>query len=434
MSLVKSYGDLVQEQIEQYRDTEVMHDLPAVFHRWSADHVQPGLQAVFGVADINGFYVEAFVASAAGVAAPVFLSLGCGDGAVEIGVAQSLLARGIGQFRFVCYDLSDILLARFRDAVPAELADRFELVTGDLNAQAFEAGFDTIMANHSLHHMVDLEGIFRAAYQALKPGGVFVAGDMIGRNGHMRWPEARLFVDFFWPFLTEPQRNNVQLRRHEAAFMDHDCSTEGFEGIRAQDVLPEILRQGFHPWKFFGFGGFVDVFTDRCFGPNLDVANPNDVFLAQRIGVLNEVLLDAGLIKQTMMLAYFTKQPREAAFFRARTAQAAVRQADRDPEWLQGALDALGRNANDPGFAFRGASLQPAPAPIHLPAEPAAGRNPEATRARGEAAAALAQAQADLARAQATIVDQADRIRAMETSSSWMLTAPMRLLARKLRR
>ncbi len=273
------------------------------------------------------------------------------------------------QFRFVCFDLSDTLLARFKAALPADLASHFQLVAGDLNAQQFDEQFDAVMANHSLHHIVDLEGVFRIVYANLAPNGIFVTNDMIGRNGHMRWPEARLFVDFFWPFLKQSQRNNILMRRCESRYIDHDCSTSGFEGIRAQDILPLILEQGFHPWKFLSFGGMVDIFVDRCFGPNFNLDNPDDAFLASRISFLNEVLLDAGLVKPTMMLAYFTKTEMGGIHFRGRSAEATVRATTTEPTWLAAALEDFSRRPDDPEFVFPGACLRAAddlraPSPI----------------------------------------------------------------------
>lgn len=438
--MAKSYEDQLQEQIEQYRDTEDMHDLPAAFHLWSRDYVLPGLVKVFGVSDFNQFYVEAFVTAAKhNPNAPIFLSLGCGDGAVEIGIARTLLEQGVTRFRFVCYDLSDILLSRFRAALPPELTGHFELLAGDLNAQAFDMRFDAIMANHSLHHMVDLEGIFRTAFDCLTDDGIFVTSDMIGRNGHMRWPEARLFVDFFWPFMSERQRNNTLLHRTEPQFIDHDCSSEGFEGIRSQDVLPLILAQGFKPSRFLGFGGMIDVFVDRCFGPNFDVNNDDDAFLLRRIAFLNDVLLDAGLIKPTMMLAYFVKQPVEEVCFRNRSARSAVRQASSDPPWLADAVADYARHPIDPHFAFKSQPL--APQRRELPR--AVGRS-ELDTARADAAnartamndviAALRHAQDEAAAAQARVMQQAVRIQGLESSTSWQLTAPLRGLARRLRR
>jgi SAM-dependent methyltransferase len=407
--LDKSYDDQVREQIEQYRDTKTMHDLPPAFHLWSGAHVAPGLREVFGVDDVAQFYAEAFTAAAAGApGAPRFLSLGCGDGGVEIGVARALIDRGITEFTFVCCDLSEILLGRFRAAIPEAMGPLFHLVAGDLNSTTFDALFDGIMANHSLHHILDLEGVYATAWSTLADHGVFATADMIGRNGHLRWPEARAFVQFLWPFLTRRQRGNVLLRRQEDRFIDHDCSGEGFEGIRAQEVLPLLLAQGFQPWKFFGFGGIVDVFVDRCFGPHFDVNDPDDAFLIRRIGWLNDVLLDTGALKPTMMFAWFTKQPGETTHYRRRTAMAAVRSSEADPPWLAGALADFALHPDDPAYEFR------APAP---PVDPAAS---EAQRA------ALHQAQADAATAR-------DHLRALEKSTSWRITAPVRTLARLLR-
>jgi hypothetical protein len=47
----------------------------------------------------------------------------------------------------------------------------------------------------------------------------------------------------------------------------------------------------------------IDVFVDSCFGHNFDPSNADDAFLVRRIVFLNEVLLDAGLVRPTMMLA-----------------------------------------------------------------------------------------------------------------------------------
>ena len=442
--MTKSYEDQLQEQIEQYRDTENMHDLPAVFHRWSSDYVVPGLNTVFGVDGINLFYVEAFITAAEhNSSMPVFLSLGCGDGSVEIGIARVLLERGLTQFRFICYDLSDILLSRFRAALPTELTEQFELVAGDLNGQAFDTRFDAIMANHSLHHMVELEGIFRTVYDNLADRGIFVTGDMIGRNGHMRWPEARLFVDFFWPFMSHRQRYNMLLRRSEPRFIDHDCSDTGFdtpfEGVRSQDVLPLILAQGFKAWRFLGFGGMIDVFVDRCFGPNFDINNADNAFLAHRMGFLNEILLDAGLVKPTMMLAYFVKYPVEEVCYRNRSAQAAVRDATSEPAWLAAALDDFARNPVDPEYVFKS---QVPPTDRAEPTTQIDDAALDKSRAHtapgyamlGETIAALRHAQNEAAAAQARLARQTRRIQEMENSRSWQLTAPLRMLARMIRR
>ena len=81
----------------------------------------------------------------------------------------------------------------------------------------------------------------------------------------MRWPEALFQVNELWRELPERYHHNRQLRRMEPEYENWDCSKEGFEGIRAQDVLPELLKR-FHFKLFVGFGNVVDIFVDRSFG------------------------------------------------------------------------------------------------------------------------------------------------------------------------
>jgi SAM-dependent methyltransferase len=423
----RSYDDQVREQIEQYRDTEDMQALPASFHLWSPEFILPGMERVFGVGDINLFYVSAFIAAARhNPEVPAFASMGCGDGVVEIGIAGTLRQRGIKRFRFVCYDLSEILLDRFRAAIPPDLVESFELVAGDLNNKIIDTKFDAIMANHSLHHMVDLEGIFNSIHENLTEHGIFVTNDMIGRNGHMRWPETRLFVEYFWPFLSMRQRHNVLLRRVEHGFIDHDCSDVGFEGIRSQDVLPLILARGFHAWKFMGFGGMIDVFVDRCFGPNFDTTDPDDRFLLHHMSVLNDILLDSGLTKPTIMLAWFVKYPVEEICYRDRSAGASIRNSAEAPAWLPHALSDFRRLPADPGYVFKSHEK--------LLDFPGARSSPEADAELHELTAALRDARNDAAIAQTLAAEQERRIRNLELSTSWRLTAPLRGLARMIRR
>ena len=118
----------------------------------------------------------------------------------------------------------------------------------------------------------------------------------------------------------------MQLCRYSETFEDWDCSQYGFEGVRAQDVLPLMVKQ-FHAAKFFGFGGFVDVLVDRGYGHGFD--NEHDVRLISAVADLNEVMLDGGAIKPTMMIAHFTKTNLgDEKFYRTRSAAQSIRIPD----------------------------------------------------------------------------------------------------------
>jgi hypothetical protein len=420
------YDRRVREQIAQYEADVAMHDLPKIFHEWSRLFVGPPVRQVFGVTSFGDAYANCFLECARiAPGRPTFLSLGCGDGAVEIDVAQRLQAAGLADFDFLCLDLSPILLERFAQQLPQALAGCITLRNADINQSAPGQNFNAIMANHSLHHMVELEGIFAAAYAALHEQGSFITHDMIGRNGHQRWPETKLFIDLVWPLLTARQRLNVPLRRYEQHFLDHDCSTSGFEGIRAQDILPLILATGFKPHSFVGYGGFIDPIIDRGFGHHFSTDNPDDVFLIRRLGLLNEILLDTGVIKPTIMLARFVKHAVSENAYRARTAAASLRARDETPAWLEGALADLAAVRADPRYVFRDSpeSARHLADDINrlLVAEQALQRDLEEQRARAS-------------RLEARAVEQANLLEAMHRSTSWRATAPLRWISKRLQK
>lgn len=144
--------------------------------------------------------------------------------------------------------------------------------------------------------------MFDAVYSGLNKGGTFLINDMIGRNGHMRWPEALAPVTAFWLELPRDYKYNYQLKRFEDEFVNWDCSLEGFEGIRAQDIMPELLKR-FEFDFFLGFANVIDVFIDRSFGPNFDVESDWDRRFIDRVHAADEDLLKSGQIKATHMFA-----------------------------------------------------------------------------------------------------------------------------------
>jgi SAM-dependent methyltransferase len=332
-----TYDRRIAQQIEQYAETVNMHDLPQSFHVWSHHYIRPALLDVFGIAGINDFYCTSYSDAVSGVSGTKrVLSIGCGDGLVEIEMAQTLIARGERDFVVTVADLSPILLGRCTTEVQRlGLEAYFHIVECDLNdmasVSAISGPFDLIMANHSLHHIVELEKLFDFSLAALKGTGIFVTNDMIGRNGHMRWPETDAVVRSFWPMLSLQQRYNVQLKRLEDPFIDHDCSTEAFEGIRSQDILP-LMLQRFSVRKFVGVGGFIDLFVDRGFGHGFKPENSRDLALIHCIARLNEIMLDAGTVKPTIMFAQFAKTPCVERFYRSRSSGFSVRLAE--PDWV----------------------------------------------------------------------------------------------------
>lgn len=301
------YKNRLTAQIEQYRDVNI-HDLPGIFHYWSNRYVRPRFEALFQSARMADVYARFFKRAIELTGNRHLLSLGSGDSWMEVDVATSLMSSGCDHFLFHCFELSDHLLDRARDRVAASgLSSYFVFHKLDINTDQWPVSECAgVMANQSLHHFVELETIFDRVASAMLVDSVFISNDTIGRNGHQRWPEARLLVDWYWSRVPKDCHFNHQLKRLVSPqFEDWDCSGEGFEGVRAQDIMPLLIRRfGFS--HFLAWGGFVDVFVDRGFGHGYRLDDEQHVRVIDEIAQLNEVLLGCGFIKPTQMFAVMT--------------------------------------------------------------------------------------------------------------------------------
>ena len=293
------------------QQTEV-HDLPGIFHYWSNKWLRPQLET-FGFSNPDQFfarYLQAAHAEAEKASRVArFASLGCGNCDTETRVAGLLVERGLRDFVIECIDINADMLARGRAlAAAANVADHVVTVLGDFNDWRPQHAYDAVLANQSLHHVMNLEGLFATIESVLTAPGRFITSDMIGRNGHMRWPEALAIVHEFWSQLPASYRYNAQLMRNEELYENWDCSKEGFEGIRAQDILP-LLVERFDFEFFMGYGNVIDPFIDRGFGPNFNADADWDRAFIDRVHARDAQEIDAGNITPTHMLAVMRRRP-----------------------------------------------------------------------------------------------------------------------------
>lgn len=179
-------------------------------------------------------------------------------------------------------------------------------VEADFNTWEPHNLYHGVMANQSLHHVTRLEHLFDQVKKTLHKDGSFVISDMIGRNGHQRWPEALVIVQKYWKRLPDKKKFNVLLNRLEKNYDNWDCSKEGFEGIRAQDILP-LLVQRFECEKFIGFGNVIDIFVDRCFGHNYSIESQEDKNIIDEVHAEDESGFASGSLTPTHMIAVFVK-------------------------------------------------------------------------------------------------------------------------------
>lgn len=324
------YQEKLKQEQERFKDVIDVNDLPPIFHYWSHKYLRPMFEE-FGVIHPDDWFSNNLLESAklTGSADPVFLSIGAGNCDTEVRVAKLLKQGGATNFTIECLDLNPAMLDRGRAMAEAEnVQGQLRFVEGDFNKWAASRTYDGIMANQSLHHVMNLEGLFSGVRAGLHQNGLFVISDMIGRNGHMRWPEALREVHRFWEELPNSYRYNHLLKRNETQYDNWDCSGEGFEGIRAQDILPLLLKD-FQFYKFIGFGNIVDPFIDRAFGHNFDADAQWDRDFVDRLHARDEAGFAEGSLTPTHMLAVLTMQePAARHYSRGLSPEASMHGAD----------------------------------------------------------------------------------------------------------
>lgn len=320
-----SYSRRLQREKRNYDGCLNVHDLPPIFHYWSNTHLAPQKFHPFGIANPEQFYqryIEEFHRQHPQKVMKI-LSIGSGNCDLEARLAREVIDAGISAFTLECLDMNDTMLARGREhAKQLDVADHIITTSADFNHWQPAATYDVIIANQCLHHVQELEKLFVLIKGCLNPAGYFVTSDMIGRNGHLRWPEALKLVQEFWQELPESYRYNRMLQRKEKRYINHDCSTHSFEGIRAQDILP-LLIEHFHFELFIPFSNIVMVFIDRPFGHNFNADAAWDRDFIDRVHARDEAGILSGELSPTQMMAVLRIVPVETRLLDPRLTPAA---------------------------------------------------------------------------------------------------------------
>lgn len=305
------YESALERERLRFENCVRVHDLPDIFHYWSETHLKPQCLP-FGFTSPNALFAKVLeeLYSASPHGSPKrFVSIGAGNCDLEIEIALHLRASGCDSFEIDCLDLNSAMLERGRAlASRSGLTQHFSFLEADFNRWEPATAYDAVIANQSLHHVLNLEGLFEGIRCALKPGGAFVISDMIGRNGHQRWPEALHQVHEFWRRLPPSYRMNLRTGLYEEMYVDRDCALEEFEGIRSQDILPLLLGR-FHFQLFLPFGNVIDPFVDRSFGHRFNAAAAWDRAFIGEIHQCDEAGLHAGILSPTHMLAVVANEP-----------------------------------------------------------------------------------------------------------------------------
>ena len=301
---VEDYSRRIDSEKSFFGGDRSAYELPSIYEYWSNKYLRPILEG-FGYSTPDAMYFAELARAYDGAGTPRrrFVSVGSGNCATEVAIAQQLVASGRPNFTLECVELNPELL-REGCALASQrgLGNALVFVQADFNNWQPSGQYDGVIANNSLHHVVELEHLLNGIRLALRSTGTFAVSDMIGRNGHMRWPEALTIVHEHWRELPASYRYNHLLKRHEEIYANWDCSSEGFEGIRAQDIL-SLLIERFDFDIFVPFANVIDPFIERCFGHNFDPGRASDREFVDRVHRRDVEEIERGAIKPTHVVA-----------------------------------------------------------------------------------------------------------------------------------
>ncbi len=202
----------------------------------------------------------------AGGAARV-LSLGCGAAKYE----QRLLRIGAAE-HVVGVDIAADRLALAREALPAELDGRIELIAADLETWRPEGKFDLIMAHDVLHHLQHLEDWLQTFREVLNPGGLVYVHEFVGPT-RFQWTDEQIaavnaLLDTLEPHLRADVVLGDGTPRGPLARPDPEAliRADPSEAIRSGEI-PALLAAHLEVVEAHAYGGAVfHQFFNRIMG------------------------------------------------------------------------------------------------------------------------------------------------------------------------
>lgn len=226
------------------------------------------------------------------------LSLGCGLGAFERDGINIKIAN-----RFHAHDISPGAIETARkEAAKAGVGDRIAYSVLDFNnAELPVATYDVVFGLSAIHHVFQLEDLFKKVRRSLKPGALFYLDEYVGPTRFATDPNVVEIINSIRRFLPERLRLNLFAKdgqlmgRYKPSPVEHFEAHDPSEAVRSAEILP-ILKLFFDVLEFRSYGGAIQHMLLSGMTGNFDEANPDDVALLEMIMLMEEKLEQAGAI------------------------------------------------------------------------------------------------------------------------------------------
>ncbi len=245
--------------------------------------------------DIYGWFLDLLDALAVPRPVAAALTLGCGDGRLERGLAPKSFAR-----RHLGLDLSAGAVAGARAAATAAGFTALEYATADLNALELPAAaFDIVLGVSAVHHVERLEALFAAVEAALVPGGIFFLNEYVGPQ-RFQWTRRQLeAAEHLLGLLPESYRREAPgaepRSRPFAPSAAAVIAADPSEAVRSDEILP-LVAERFDILERRDLGGTLLHLVLEGIARRFDPSSPTDVRWLNLLFEAEDALLASGEI------------------------------------------------------------------------------------------------------------------------------------------
>ncbi|MGH7369323.1 MAG: class I SAM-dependent methyltransferase [Candidatus Methylomirabilaceae bacterium] len=235
------------------------------------------------------------------------LTLGCGEGLLERGLAQYDLS-----LHYEGVDVASEALRSAEQMAPANGPSTFSYRYMDLNdARLDPERYDVIFGANSVHHVEHLEHLFREVWTGLKPGGYFHLNEYVGPS-RFQWTDRQQQV-INGLLIVLPERYRISMvdrrgvkRRLTRPTVRSVKAIDPSEAARSAEIVG-LLREYFEVVEVREVGGTIlHPLLDGIAG-NFDPEREEDRSWLQWLFQTEDALLAAGEIRSDFAVMIATK-------------------------------------------------------------------------------------------------------------------------------
>jgi SAM-dependent methyltransferase len=226
------------------------------------------------------------------------LSLGCGFGQFDRDAIRSRIA-----LKLHSNDISAGAVEQARAAAEREgLSEQIEYSVLDLNKARFPSNtYDAVLAVSSVHHVFQLEELFKQIRETLKPGGYFFLDEYVGPSRFQTSAFATDVINRLMAILPERYRQNLFLKdgslisSYVPSTVEHFEKFDPSEAVRSGEIV-NTLRMYFDIVDYLPYGGALLHMLLSGITGNFDEDSEVDRCIINLLATFEEILEQRGAL------------------------------------------------------------------------------------------------------------------------------------------